>query len=107
MARMVMFSTKALRRAAGLGALVLASGALAGCVIPQTNLSPDFGRALHQDMVAQLADPDAVYRGPPPPTDGARSALAMRRYREGKVIKPQAATASEIGVNLMLGAQPQ
>lgn len=106
MARMVMFSTNALRRAT-FGALLMASGALVGCVIPQTNLSPDFGRALHQDLVAQLADPDPVYRGPPPPMDGARSALAMKRYREGKVIMPQAATASEIGVNLMMDAPSQ
>jgi hypothetical protein len=106
MARTVMFSTKALRTAAAVGALAAAAGGLAGCVIPQTNLSPDFGSALHQNMVAQLADPDAVYRGPPPPTDGARAGLAMKRYREGKVIMPVPATATDIGVSL-LGAPPQ
>jgi type IV pilus biogenesis protein CpaD/CtpE len=98
MARMVMFSTEAVRRLALAGALAACGAGLAGCVVPQQTLSADFGRALHENLVAQIADPDAAYPGPPPPADGARAALAMERYRTGQVIKPVPATASKIGI---------
>jgi hypothetical protein len=104
MARMVMFSTERARRLAIIGALAACGAGLAGCVVPQKQLSADFGRALHENLVAQIADPDAAY-GPPPPTDGARAQLAMERYRTGKVIQPQPATASKIGILVGGGAQ--
>jgi hypothetical protein len=52
--------------------------------------SMEFGRAVHEDMAAQIADPDAAYKGPPPPENGARAELATKRYEAGKVINPQA-----------------
>jgi hypothetical protein len=52
--------------------------------------SMDFGRAVHEDMAAQIADPDAAYKGPPPPANGARTELAQKRYEAGKVIQPNA-----------------
>jgi hypothetical protein len=105
MARMVMFSTKAVRGLAVVGALAGCGAGLAGCVLPQESLSADFGRALHENLVAQIADPEAGYPGPPPPADGARAALAMERYRAGKVTQPVPATASKIGVAIG-GTQP-
>ncbi|MFC3069160.1 hypothetical protein [Phenylobacterium soli] len=85
-------------RATALAGLALCAAGLSACTTPRTTLSEDFGRALHEDLLAQIADPDATPVGPPPPSDGARAALAQERYRTGKVIKPTPATASKIGV---------
>ena len=98
MAPTVMFSTEHLRILARIGLLAACAAALGGCMIPKEQLSSDFGRALHEDLLAQVDDPDRAHTGPPPPADGARVGLAMERYRTGKVIKPQPATASKIGV---------
>ena len=80
-------------------ATALALG-LAGCVESQQHLSQDFGSAVRQDRVAQIADPEARYKGVPAPgSDGARVGLAQERYRTGKVIAPSDASASEIGAS--------
>lgn len=97
MARTVMSFTKL-----GLRGLAFA-GALAGlCACANAadqQAEADFGRALHEDIVAQIADPDReAAPHPPAVSDGARVGLAMERYRTGKVIEPQPATASRIGV---------
>jgi hypothetical protein len=69
---------------------------LTGCVQSQATLSPDFGRALHEDLTAQIADPDARYVGKPAPgSEGHRVGLAQQRYVTGKVIKP-ASTGTSI-----------
>lgn len=104
MARTVMSFTRLRRPALAAGALCAA--ALGACTTPQTTLSSDFGRALHEDLLAQIADPDAAPVGPPPPADGARAALAQERYRTGKVIKPQPAIGSKVGVSNSTGATP-
>jgi hypothetical protein len=52
--------------------------------------SMEFGRAVHEDMAAQIADPDASYKGPPPPANGARTELALKRYEAGTVKQPPA-----------------
>jgi hypothetical protein len=78
----------------GVGAL------LSGCVgTPPAEsalrLSNDFGVAVNQDIAAQIADPDATAKeGPPPPSNGARAALAMTRYQHDAVIPPLNAEAS-------------
>ena len=72
--------------------------ALTGCAVSQTHLSSDFGSAVRQDAVAQIADPDARYKGVPAPgSDGARVASAQERYRTGTVTPPAANGASTIG----------
>jgi len=106
MARTVMFSTKAVRRLAILGAVAICGVGLTGCIYPEESLSSDFGRALHENLVAQIADPEAAY-GPQPPADGARARLATERYRAGRVIQPQPAMASKIGVLVNSGAGEQ
>ena len=68
--------------------------AVTGCATEP--LSPSFGVALRQDLVAQIADPDARY-GAAPDADGARTALAQDRYRTGKVIEPSGLGASTVG----------
>lgn len=57
-------------------------------------LSSDFGVAVQQDLAAQIADPDARYRGVPTPgSNGARAGLAQFRYGRDQVIQP-ASTAT-------------
>lgn len=74
--------------------------ALSGCAVSQTHLSSDFGSALRQDVMAQIADPDARYTGDPAPgSDGARVGSAQERYRTGKVTPPATAGASTIGAS--------
>jgi uncharacterized membrane protein YgcG len=71
---------------AGVGALV------AGCADEKQLANDmgfnDFGRAVHEDLAAQIADPDASYKGPPPPSSGPRAALAQTRYKTDTVTKP-------------------
>lgn len=83
-----------------IGTIVIAAGlALSACASKApAHLSDDFGAALKQDLAAQIADPDAKYTGiPAPGSDGARAALAQKRYERGAVVAPPAAAASEIG----------
>jgi hypothetical protein len=57
----------------------------------------DFGRAVGEDLAAQIADPDAAYKGPPPPSSGERAALAQQHYGTDTVKQPVAATTSSTG----------
>ena len=80
---------------------------LTGCLTPQAHLSSDFGAAVRQDLVAQIADPDARYKGDPAPgSDGGRVGLAQDHYRKGTVIAPATTGASTIGAS-GAGAPPQ
>jgi type IV pilus biogenesis protein CpaD/CtpE len=78
-------------------ALVLAG--LSGCVESRLRQSDDFGVAVRQDVAAQIADPDAQYRGnPAPASDGERAALATSRYGHDDVTPPAAAsTQTSVG----------
>ena len=70
-------------------------GSLSACAQSSLRLDPDFGKALHQDLAAQIADPDAHYEGTPAPgTSGRRVGLAQKRYDANQVIQPSALTAS-------------
>jgi hypothetical protein len=86
-----MTSTKTVR-----GALVIAACmALPACTQSSLRINPDFGSALHQDVAAQIADPDARYEGTPAPgSAGPRVGLAQKRYDANQVIPPSATTAS-------------
>ena len=73
------------------------SVSLSGCIESRTHLGRDFGETVHQDVVAQIADPDARYKGVPAPgSDSARVALAQERYTTGKVIAPTTVGATKI-----------
>jgi hypothetical protein len=71
---------------AGVGAIA------AGCAdekqLTEDMHASDFGRAVHEDLAAQITDPDASYKGPPPPSSGQRAELAQTRYKTDKVIQP-------------------
>ena len=79
-----------------LSILAALSATLSGCATGAP-LNKHFGEALREDLRAQIADPDARYKGDPDPgSNGERVGLAQERYRTGKVITPVAA-ASAIG----------
>ncbi|MGA0604103.1 hypothetical protein ACO2Q3_25585 [Caulobacter sp. KR2-114] len=72
---------------------------LAGCTETHLRLSPDFGEAVHQNQVAQTADPDAHYEGVPAPgSSGARAAAANGRYNRDQVIPPASASTSTVSI---------
>ena len=66
--------------------------ALSGCeAIPnQANRTdPEFGRALRQNLAAQVADPAPNYAyDNPPASSGPRTGVAQKRYDTGTVIQP-------------------
>jgi hypothetical protein len=75
--------------------VIFLSASLGGCTYSSLRISPDFGNAVHQDVAAQIADPDAHYRGAPQPgSNGARTGLAQKRYEANQVIAPSSTTAS-------------
>ncbi|HZV83841.1 MAG TPA: hypothetical protein VFF48_02550 [Brevundimonas sp.] len=74
-------------RASIMTLLAAAGLAAGGCTESRVQLSPDLGVRLNSALVAQVADPDAVYADAAT-TDGSRVALAQNRYRTGTVIRP-------------------
>jgi outer membrane murein-binding lipoprotein Lpp len=99
---------KTVTRTGLLLAAVVAGGVLLSACADEKQLNADmhasdFGRAVREDMAAQIADPDAAYKGPPPPSSGERAALAQTRYKADRVIQPvgvstlQSATATSGG----------
>ena len=71
---------------------------LAGCEESHLRMAPDFGTAVRQDQAAQIADPDARYIGAlPAGYDGARTTIAVTRYRTDKVIPPVSTQTSDVG----------
>jgi len=90
-------ATMSVTRACTAGAVIAASTLLAGCVSPQHSLEPDFGRAVHNDIVAQVAEPEPRYeRTIDPASNGMRSVAAIKRYESGQVIAPQAQSTSQV-----------
>lgn len=85
-------------RVCALVAALAGGSLLAGCILsPQHSLDPHYGRAMHNDIVAQIADPEPGYaRKVEPAADGTRAVSANRRYLSGQVIQPQAQTTSQV-----------
>jgi hypothetical protein len=96
---MAMFFTKeAAMKLRPVLSILVAGLSLSACAQSHLRLSPDFGQAVRQDEVAQIADPDAHYKGlPAPGSDGQRVGLAQTRYQKNDVIKPSTTTASSSG----------
>jgi type IV pilus biogenesis protein CpaD/CtpE len=82
-----------------LSVLTLAAAALSGCAVSSTHISSDYGRAVRQDVAAQIADPDAKYKGDPAPaSNGLRSAVAQGKYEHGQVTPPASSSTSSVSV---------
>ena len=78
----------------------LAALALSGCaaVVHQeaTDVDPTFGRALRQNLAAQVANPAPDYDYTNPPASGGpRTAVAQKRYDTGTVIQPTTQETSD------------
>jgi hypothetical protein len=74
---------------------LLACLGLGACAQSSMRINPDFGRAVRQDVAAQIANPDAKYEGTPDPgARGDRVGLAQKRYQNNQVIQPSTTTAS-------------
>ena len=81
-------------RSAAILCIVGAGVLLTACTESEVRMSPDFGQAVRQDEVAQIADPDAHYVGEPAPgANGMRVELAQKRYVKNQVIQPSTMTA--------------
>jgi hypothetical protein len=78
---------------------------LSGCAVSKERLAGDFGVAVRQDLVAQVADPDARYPRKPPASNGPRASLAQVRYQTGTSIPP-IGNASRIGLDTGAPATP-
>lgn len=88
-----MMTTRTVR--AALVIAVCLAPALSACTQSSLRIAPDFGSAVHQDVAAQIADPDARYEGVPPPgSASARVDLAQKRYNANQVVQPSSTTAS-------------
>jgi len=87
-------TTNKLGRFAVVAILCLAP-ALAACQQSSLRIDPEFGKAVHQDVAAQIADPDAHYEGiVTPGSAGRRVGLAQKRYDAGQVIQPSTTGAT-------------
>ena len=78
-------------------ALAALAASLAGCAVSRVHLGDDYGRAVRQDLMAQVADPDAKYIGiPEAGANGSRVGLAQDRYVTGDVLEPAATSTSTV-----------
>lgn len=78
--------------------VLLACLGLGACTQSSLRINPDFGRAVHQEVAAQIANPDAKYEGTPDPgSRGDRVGLAQTRYQNNQVVPPSTMTASGAG----------
>lgn len=69
---------------------------LTGCTT-QRPLGRDFGNATQQNMAVQIANPEVSKKAPT--YDGAHTATAVIKYRQGEVTEPEAQTTSETTAN--------
>jgi hypothetical protein len=83
-----------------LTAMATAGGLLlSGCAVSTQHIREGYGAEVRADMVAQIADPDARYKGDPKPaSNGDRAALAQTRYEKDTVKQPANTSTSSISV---------
>ena len=95
-----MFSSRGAMMRYGYLTVGLAALALSGCeAIPNQahRTDPEFGRALRQNLAAQVADPAPNYSYEnPPASSGPRTGLAQKRYDTGTVIAPSTETTQTV-----------
>jgi hypothetical protein len=84
-----------LAKSATAAVLVGAALGLSACVQSRIDLADDYGRAVRQDLLAQVADPDAHYKGVPAPgSSGRRVGIAQERYNRNAVVQPASVSTS-------------
>jgi type IV pilus biogenesis protein CpaD/CtpE len=80
---------------------VLVAGlVLAACTTPANTPRPEFGHAVHNNMAAQIIDPNPPATMELPASDGARRALMIERYRTDQVEPPLLPTTTTLGVEI-------
>lgn len=96
-----MFSSRDEMMRYGFLTVGLAALALSGCssaVYKAADIDdPNFGRAVRQNLAAQVANPapDYAYTDPPA-SSGPRTSVAQKRYETGTVIQPDAQATSTV-----------
>lgn len=85
--------------------LLAAALALSGCAVSSNHLAPGYGREVRAAVAAQIADPDAQYKGDPAPaSSGMRTAGAQQRYDGDRVRQPASSSTSTVTVGGASGA---
>lgn len=87
--------------------IVGASLVVAGCTQSRLHISDEYGQAVRQDQAAQIADPEARYKGTPAPgSNGSRVGIAQDRYQHNAVIPPASMTTSTMNTGGGGGGSP-
>ena len=79
--------------------VLLAGLAVAACNTPADTPPAEFGEAVHNNMAAQIIDPQPPESMALPPADGNRRALMISRYQHDKVEEPREPTTSTIKID--------
>ena len=96
-----MFSSRDEMMRYGFLTIGLAALALSGCssaVYKAADIEdPNFGRALRQNLAAQVANPVPNYDYTnPPASSGPRTSVAQERYNTGAVTQPETVSTSTV-----------
>ena len=82
-------------------ATILVAGlVLAGCSTPANTPRPEFGQAVRNHMAAHIIDPNPPASMELPPSDGARRALMIERYRTDQVEPPLLPVTTTLGIEV-------
>ena len=82
-------------------AIVLVAGLmLAACNTPANTPRPEFGQAVRNNMAAHIIDPNPPESMELPPSDGARRALMIERYRTDQVEPPLLPVTTTLGIEV-------
>ena len=80
---------------------VLVAGlVLAACTTPANAPRPEFGQAVRNNMAAHIIDPNPPESMELPPSDGARRALMIERYRTDQVETPPLPVTTTLGLEI-------
>ena len=81
--------------------ILLAGLVLAACNTPANTPRPEFGQAVRNNMAAHIIDPNPPEDMALPPSDGARRALMIERYRADEVETPPLPVTTTLGLEVI------
>ena len=81
--------------------ILVAGLVLAACTTPANTPRPEFGQAVRNNMAAQIIDPQPPESMELPPSDGARRALMIERYRTDQVEPPLLPVTTTLGLEVV------